>query len=280
MTMANLDEVPPNETVLTDQEFASPLRDGGLPLIHTKVPKSPSIMAPTLPASPAGAPPSLRKTEGCADEVGLFNSAAGKIETTYSACHPYFGGSAAALLEPSGDGASDSGSVVDEHEGLDQSGVDLRVEALVSEEINPPLKPLAELTLGETSASFGGLTITECASREPVSTGTAAPSVESPWNELDDNSFLVGYSPKGTTFCGLCGQRVAKGKLQVGIFYAHKHKFSLLKWHHMHCILPPACIASPMDLCGIEDVRGEDMDTVLRWLGYGPDGNKDRAWTM
>lgn len=34
-----------------------------------------------------------------------------------------------------------------------------------------------------------------------------------------------------------------------------------------------------MDLCGIEDLQGDDLDRVLKWLGYGVGSVKDRSWT-
>lgn len=102
----------------------------------------------------------------------------------------------------------------------------------------------------------------------------------SPWRELDSNAFVIAYSMKGTAKCGACLSKVAKGELQLGTFYTHEHKFTLVKWHHQRCVVAPECLTHPMDLCGIEDLKGEDLDRVMKWLGYGPTGSgKDRSWT-
>lgn len=58
----------------------------------------------------------------------------------------------------------------------------------------------------------------------------------------------------------------------------HEDKFTLVRWYHRRCVIAPECLKNPMDLCGIEDLHGEDLDAVLRWLGVvGP--TKDRTWT-
>lgn len=58
----------------------------------------------------------------------------------------------------------------------------------------------------------------------------------------------------------------------------HEDKFTLVRWYHRRCVIAPECLKNPMDLCGIEDLQGEDLDAVLRWLGVvGP--TKDRTWS-
>lgn len=67
---------------------------------------------------------------------------------------------------------------------------------------------------------------------------------------------------------------------QLGTFYTHEDKFTLVKWHHQRCVVAPKCLTHPVDLCGIEDLKGEDLDRVMNWLGFGPTGSgKDRSWT-
>lgn len=68
--------------------------------------------------------------------------------------------------------------------------------------------------------------------------------------------------------------------VQLGAFYMHEDKFTLVKWYHQRCVVAPECLRSPFDLCGIEDVREEDLPGVLKWLGYDiASAGKDRSWT-
>ena len=57
---------------------------------------------------------------------------------------------------------------------------------------------------------------------------------------------------------------------QLGVFYMHEDNFTLVRWYHRRCVIAPECLLkNPMDLCGIEDLHGEDLDVVLGWLGHG-----------
>ena len=57
---------------------------------------------------------------------------------------------------------------------------------------------------------------------------------------------------------------------QLGVFYMHEDKFTVVRWYHRRCVIAPDCLLKkPMELCGVEDLHGEDLDAVLRWLGFG-----------
>ncbi|CAN0035016.1 unnamed protein product, partial [Ectocarpus sp. 13 AM-2016] len=72
--------------------------------------------------------------------------------------------------------------------------------------------------------------------------------------------------------CSSCGCKISAGQLQLGAFYMHEDRFTLLRWHHQSCVDAPECLTSPMDLCGIEDLSPEDVDEVCRWLAHGRSG--------
>ncbi|CAM9724874.1 unnamed protein product [Choristocarpus tenellus] len=274
---------------LTKEGLMSPLSDADLPMVDTstvKVPTSPSTTAPTIPASPATVAPTFSDVD-----AGSFNSASGKIQTTHNGdlLVPYFDfrSGAAALVEDEDECTLSSAVAPVTTVTVNTNDSRNKIESPDSETVVLEVKPYPERDVAITRG------VAEGRGKRPqnspasprvkaVTTMDRPPASEvNPWNELDDDAYLVGYSPKGTTVCGVCGHKVAKGKLQMGIFYAHKHKFTLVKWHHLHCILPPTCFTCPMDLCGFEDIRGEDVDTVQRWLGFESDGvARDRANTL
>lgn len=129
----------------------------------------------------------------------------------------------------------------------------------------------------------GGIRQRTTYSLDDASTSASAAPARSaflnPWRELDREDFVITYATKGTARCIACASKIGKGELQLGAFYMHEDKFTLVRWYHQRCVEAPECLTNPMDLCGIDDIGGRDLDRVLKWLGYGMASVKDRTWT-
>ncbi|CAM9355437.1 unnamed protein product [Scytosiphon promiscuus] len=168
-------------------------------------------------------------------------------------------------------------------------------------------------------APMGMQTTADVGRRNSYSEGDAsqvARKAMNRWKELAPEDFVIGYSRGlGRARCSTCGSKIARGQLQLGAFYMHEDKFTLLRWHHQRCVDAPDCLrlqphehdlraaaaaaSAPempgnpekwevTNLTGIEDLAHEDRDEVREWLGYGaasteratsPRIVKDRTWT-